>query len=110
MRYPAVGDPALAARVAELLAGHGLVVTADPERGLDHGAWVPLSLMYPLADIPVVQLSIASNAPPDWQYALGQAPAPLPAAGVLTAGSGSITHNPPALFPARPPIVTPAPA
>ena len=110
MRYPAPGDPALAARVVDLLAGHGLAVTADPERGLDHGAWVPLSLVYPQADIPVVQLSIASNAPPEWHYALGQALAPLRDDGVLIIGSGSITHNLRAYFTTRPTIDAPAPS
>lgn len=109
MRYPAPGDPALAERIVELLGAHGLPVTADPERGLDHGAWVPLSLTYPQADIPVVQLSIASNASPEWHYALGQALAPLRDEGVLVIGSGSITHNLRALFSARLPIDAPAP-
>ncbi|QNO25959.1 dioxygenase [Sphingopyxis sp. OPL5] len=110
MRYPAPGDPALAARIVALLGDHGLTVTADPERGLDHGAWVPLSLTYPGADIPVVQLSIASNASPEWHYALGQALTPLRDEGVLIIGSGSITHNLRALFSARPAIDAPAPA
>ena len=109
MRYTAPGDPVLAARVVDLLAGHGLTVTADPHRGLDHGAWVPLSLMFPHADIPVVQLSIASNASPEWHFALGQALTPLRDDGVLIIGSGSITHNLRALFSARPPIDAPAP-
>jgi 4,5-DOPA dioxygenase extradiol len=109
MRYPAPGDPLLAMRIVELLASHGLAVTADPDRGLDHGAWVPLSLIYPEADIPVVQLSIASNASPEWHYALGQALAPLRDEGVLVIGSGSISHNLRALFAARLPIDAPAP-
>jgi len=110
MRYPVPGDPALAARIVDLFASHGLAVTADTTRGLDHGAWVPLSVMYPQADIPVVQLSIASNAPPEWHYALGQALTPLRDEGVLVIGSGSITHNLRAFFTTRPPIDAPAPA
>jgi len=110
MRYPAPGDPALAERIVALLGDHGLTVTADPERGLDHGAWVPLSLTYPDADIPVVQLSIASNASPEWHHVLGQALTPLRDDGVLIVGSGSITHNLRALFSARPAIDAPAPA
>ena len=109
MRYPAPGDPVLAARVVDLLASNGLTVNADPDRGLDHGAWVPLSLIYPRADIPVVQLSIASNASPEWHYALGQALTPMRDDGVLLIGSGSITHNLRALFSARLPIDAAAP-
>jgi 4,5-DOPA dioxygenase extradiol len=93
LRYPAPGDPALAAQIMQLMDEAGLAPIANAERGLDHGSWVPLRLLYPQADIPVVSLSIQPESGPAHHYAIGQALAPLREDGVLVIGSGSITHN-----------------
>jgi 4,5-DOPA dioxygenase extradiol len=93
LRYPAPGDPALADEIAQRLEDAGLPASVDASRGLDHGVWVPLRLMYPAADIPVVPLSIEPHGGPAHQLAVGRALAPLREDGVLVIGSGSITHN-----------------
>ncbi|MNZ49214.1 LigB family dioxygenase [compost metagenome] len=93
LQYPAPGSPDLAARVVELLTASELPATLDPQRPLDHGAWVPLRLMYPAADIPVVQLSLPSRLGPVMQDRIGKALRPLREEGILLIGSGSITHN-----------------
>ncbi|MBS7691643.1 dioxygenase [Pseudomonas lalucatii] len=93
VQYPAPGHPQLAAQVLEFLATAGLPAQIDNERPLDHGAWVPLSLMYPAADIPVVQLSLPSHQGPALQSRVGRALADLREQDVLLIGSGSITHN-----------------
>ncbi|WP_416423114.1 class III extradiol ring-cleavage dioxygenase [Pseudomonas sp. App30] len=93
VQYPAPGEPALAADIAQRLTDAGLPARLDPQRPFDHGAWVPLSLMYPAADIPVVQVSLPSRLGPQLQHLVGQALAGLRGEGVLLIGSGSITHN-----------------
>ena len=93
VQYPAPGDPDLARRICERLQAAGLPAHPDAERPFDHGAWVPLSLMYPQAQIPLVQVSLPSHLGPTVQVRIGQALAGLREEGVLLIGSGSITHN-----------------
>ncbi|NIF29875.1 dioxygenase [Pantoea sp. Tr-811] len=93
VQYPAPGEPALAGQVSELLNAAGLPARLDAQRPFDHGAWVPLSLMYPQADIPLIQVSLPSQAGPALQLKVGQALAGLRSEGILLVGSGSITHN-----------------
>jgi|SRR5580698_5793053 4,5-DOPA dioxygenase extradiol len=93
LRYPAPGAPALARETAGLLQAAGLEARIDPSRGLDHGAWVPLMLMYPEAKVPVVQLSLQTRLGPAHHLKLGAALAPLRERGVLIIGSGGATHN-----------------
>jgi 4,5-DOPA dioxygenase extradiol len=93
IQYPAPGAPLLAQRAAQAIADAGFAPRLDPARGLDHGVWTPLKLIYPDADIPVVSLSVDPNQSPDWHYRLGQALKPLRADNVMIVGSGSATHN-----------------
>ena len=93
VQYPAPGNPQLAAEVVELLNADGLPARIDAKRPFDHGVWVPLSLMYPQADIPVVQVSLPTRGGPALQTRVGHALASLREHGVLLIGSGSITHN-----------------
>jgi len=93
LRYPATGCREAADEVAQALKAAGLPVAEDRERGLDHGAWVPLRLMFPDADVPIIPLSIQSRGGPQQAHALGRALAPLAARGFLVIGSGNVTHN-----------------
>jgi 4,5-DOPA dioxygenase extradiol len=93
LRYAAPGAPELAQRVARLLDDAGLPTRLDERRGLDHGAWVPLSLVYPEHDIPVLQLSLAAHGAPSFHAEVGRALRPLRDDGVLIVASGTATHN-----------------
>jgi 4,5-DOPA dioxygenase extradiol len=91
-QYPAPGAPDLAERVRGLLAGKSIAVADDPDRGLDHGAYVPLVPMYPEADVPVLQISMPRLDSAEL-FDLGRALAPLRDDGILVFGSGFLTHN-----------------
>ena len=93
MSYAAPGDPALAERVAHMIGDAGMQVGIDPQRGFDHGVWVPLRLMYPDAGIPVVPLAIQPYESPAHHIAVGRAIARLREEDVLVIGSGTFTHN-----------------
>ncbi|WP_310732243.1 class III extradiol ring-cleavage dioxygenase [Methylibium sp. T29-B] len=93
LQYGPPGAPALAARVADLLAAQGIAVQPSDEAGLDHGIWSVLRFAWPEADVPVLPVALAPHQPPAAQWALGEALAPLLAEGVLVLGSGSLTHN-----------------
>jgi len=91
VKYPAPGSPELARRVRDLLAP--VSVELDESWGLDHGTWAVLTHVFPMADIPVVQLSIDQRQPPSFHYEMGKRLVPLREEGVLVIGSGNIVHN-----------------
>jgi 4,5-DOPA dioxygenase extradiol len=93
IRYAAPGAPELAQRVAELLTAESFPARVDGRRGFDHGAWIPLYLMYPRAEVPVVQVSIDTRQSAERHLALGRVLRPLRDAGVLLLASGGATHN-----------------
>lgn len=93
LRYPATGCREASQQVVDALQVAGLPVASDAGRGLDHGAWVPLRLMFPDAEVPVIPLSIQSQGGPEQAFKLGQALIPLTRQGFLVIASGSLTHN-----------------
>lgn len=93
IRWPAPGDPALAARVRALLGEAGFDTAEDAHRGFDHGTFVPLGVAWPDATIPTVQLSLVSGLDPETHLRMGRALAPLRDEGVLIVGSGMSYHH-----------------
>lgn len=93
LTYGAAGAPDLACRAAALLQDAGLEARVDPERGLDHGVFIPLKVAFPDADVPVIAMSVEQSLDPALHIAAGRALAPLRDAGVLIIGSGMSFHN-----------------
>lgn len=93
MTYPAKGDRALSEQIVSLFAKHGIQSTKNEQRGLDHGAWAVLKLLYPDADIPVVALSVNRHLTNEQHYQIGQALSELREQDVLIIGSGGTVHN-----------------
>jgi len=93
LSWPAPGQPELAARVEQMLSAAGLPAALDPNRGYDHGVFVPLKVALPRAEIPVVTLSLAASLDPALHLAAGRALAPLRDEGVLLVASGMSFHN-----------------
>jgi aromatic ring-opening dioxygenase catalytic subunit (LigB family) len=108
LTYPAPGSPEVAARVRELLAAAGIPSAEDSQRGLDHGVFVPFKLIYPDADVPVVQMSLHASLDPTIHLQIGRALQPLRDEGVLIVGSGMSYHNLRDLFSSDPRAMTAA--
>jgi 4,5-DOPA dioxygenase extradiol len=93
LQYPAPGNPQLAGRIDALLRAAGVPSRIERERGWDHGAWIPLALLAPQANIPVVEISIPARGAEDVLTSVGRALAPLRDEGVVLLGSGGVVHN-----------------
>lgn len=93
VQYPIPGDPETAAEVVRLLTSAGFSAKTDPNRGIDHGAWVPLSRVYPKADVPIVQITVPAGEDPRKIMAIGRALKPLREKGILIVGAGTFVHN-----------------
>ena len=105
IQYPCPGEPALAQQVHQALTGAGIAVRLDTERGVDHGVFVPLKLMYPDADIPCVQLSLVSSLSAEAHVDIGRALQALDYHDLLVIGSGFSFHSMPAFFAANTPEI-----
>lgn len=107
INYPASGHPELAARIIRLLESAGIPASVDYQRGFDHGLFIPLSLMYPDADIPALQLSLIQSLSPQAHINLGKALRGLEEKNLLVIGSGFSFHNMSAFFHHDPAMITP---
>lgn len=101
LTYPVVGAPSVAVRVRTLLEGAAIKTDSEEDRGLDHGVFIPFMLVYPEAEIPIVQLSLQKELDPGAHLQIGRALAPLRDEGVLIVGSGMSYHNLPNLMTGR---------
>lgn len=93
LQYPVAGAPDIAAQLQQHLLQQGFSAGLNPNRGLDHGAWVPLRYLFPQANVPVIQLSLPVRWSSRQLYQLGQALADFAPEQILFVGSGSLTHN-----------------
>jgi 4,5-DOPA dioxygenase extradiol len=93
LRYPARSEPWLVNETKNALSADGIVVTNNENRGLDHGAWIPLMLMLPKAEVPIVQLSLPRQSSPQSLFEIGRALAKLAALDIMVIGSGATVHN-----------------
>ena len=93
LQYPTKGDPELALRIQSMFNSAGILAGIDETRGLDHGAWNPLLLMYPNADIPVIELSVQPEQSARWHYNIGKVLESLRDEDILVIGTGNLTHN-----------------
>lgn len=98
IQYPAPGAPGLARHIVDMLEGQSMGAVIDPQRGFDHGLFVPLKIMYPEADIPCLQVSLLESLSPAQHIGLGRALSGLLDANVLLIGSGFSFHNMKAFF------------
>lgn len=98
IQYPCPGEPALAGQLQRVLSNHGFQPVLDEKRGFDHGLFIPLKIMYPLADIPCIQLSLLHSLDPAEHIRMGEALAEIEYDNLLIIGSGFSFHNLHAFF------------
>lgn len=101
LKYPVSGMPRLATKIQNMLEDAGFKSGTDAKRGLDHGVFIPFLLVYPNADVPILQMSLQESLDPALHLSIGRALAPLRSQGVLIVGSGMSYHNLAAMFSGR---------